>query len=555
MKNLLIYLLLFSSISIFSQIQDAIVYFNTKPNSVAFFANPSVELSARSLARRTAQNIVLDITDAPISSTFIAQVDASTGITVLAKSKWLNCIYVRGLQTDIVALTALTFVQNVKFLDASITARPGQKFPKEVLISKNKSIINNNPAQQPNTVFNYGGSYNQIHMLNGDYLHQQNFTGSGKVIAVLDAGFPGVDSAQPFQRLITNNQILGGYDFVNDNNDYFSGDSHGTSVLSLIGGFTPGKLIGTAPDAKYYLYQTEDNESISPYNENPVEEVNWVEAAEEADRVGADIITSSLGYFGFENDAYSHIYEDMTGDKNFASKGLNFAFSKGIICLISAGNSGNDIEPHIGVPAEATKALTIGSVQNNRTRSSSSSIGPSFDGRIKPDLMSQGVNPVVSDTSGNFTTSGSGTSYSCPIMAGLFACFWQAVPTLTNQQVIDLVRQSADNFLSPDNQYGYGIPNFQLALNNATLTSKNFETTNKSFIVSPNPTNDFVEIAFPNQLNTAIFSIYNLLGQNILNNEISVTNSKVDLSNLNSGVYIFKIEANNFSQSGKVIKK
>ncbi len=551
MKNLLFLLALISSVNAFSQDEDAIVYFTNKPNSAAFFANPSIELSARSLARRTTQNIPLELNDAPINQQYVTNVAAANGITVLAKSKWLNCVYVRGLQTNIAALSGLAFVQNVKYLDASINNRSNT--PRAEKLLKSKQIVNPNPARESNTIFNYGNSFNQIHQMNGEILHQQNFTGTGKVIAVLDSGFPGVDSAQPFQRLINNNQILGGYDFVNDNNDYFSGDSHGTLVLSCMGGYTDGQLVGTAPDAKYYLYQTEDTESDTPYNENPVEEANWVEAAEEADRVGADVITSSLGYFGYENTSYSHTYADMIGDKNFASKGLNIAFSKGIICVVSAGNAGGDSEPHVGIPAEANKALAIGSVQANRNRSSFSSIGPSFDGRIKPDLMAQGSNSVVSDTDGNIKTA-NGTSFAGPIFAGMITSFWQAVPTLTNQQVVDLVRQSADNFATPNNQYGYGIPNFQLALNNATLTTKIFDSNNKLFAISPNPTNNSIEILFPNNFSNATITLFNILGQNVFSTEISENNSKLSLINLNSSIYLYKINAENHSQSGKIIK-
>lgn len=552
MKNILIYLLLLTSISNFAQEEDAIVYFNSKPNSAAFFANPLSELSERSLTRRTNQNIALDITDAPMSSTYIAQVDASIGITVLAKSKWLNCVYIRGLISNISSLSTLSFVQNIKFLDNSLNSRPSKNPEDKFMIQKNV-VETSNARQNTNAVFNYGNSFNQINMLKGDYLHQQNFTGTGKIIAVCDSGFPGVNTAQPFQRLINNNQILGGYDFVNDNDDYFSGDSHGTLVLSCMGGFTDNQLVGTAPDAKYYLYQTEDNESETPYNENPVEEANWVEAAEEADRVGADIITTSLGYFGFENEAYSHTYADMTGDKNFASKGLNIAFSKGIICVVSAGNAGGSSEPHCGAPAEANKALAIGSVRSDRIRSGFSSIGPSFDGRIKPDLMAQGSNSVLSYPDGTIGVN-SGTSFSGPIMAGMIASFWQAVPNLTNQQVIDLVRQSADNFATPNNQYGYGIPNFQTALANANLSNQNFNLLSSKFILSPNPTYDFLNITFPVEFSSANISVFNTLGQNILKNEISNSNSKLNLNELNSGVYFYKIETNNFSQSGKIIK-
>ena len=496
MKNLLFCFILISCLSSFAQDDDAIVYFKNKVNVATFLANPLTMLSQRALDRRTTQNIALTATDVPIAQTYIDQIISLNTVVDLAKSKWLNCIYVRGFQADIQALSTLSFVQNIKFQDNSLNVAVNLPIDSPTA----RPVKTNNPVNKVlnNLVtYNYGTSFNQIHMMNGEILHQQNYTGTGKIIAVLDAGFPGVDTAQPFQRLLTNNAILGGYDFVNKSNNFYTGSSHGTLVLSCMGGFQDGQLVGTAPDAKYYLYITEDISS-----ENPVEEANWVEAAEEADRVGADVITSSLGYFGFDNPAYSHTYADMIGNKNFASQGANIAFSKGIIVVVSAGNEGSSPEPHIGVPAEANDALAIGAVRSNRTRATFSSIGPSFDNRIKPDVMAQGQNSVLSDTSGNITTN-SGTSFSGPIMAGMIASLWQAVPTFTNQQIVSLVKQSSDNFATPNNQYGYGIPDFQAALSIALPNENFYITTNKSFVIAPNPVGNFLEIAFPETINFA----------------------------------------------------
>ena len=273
MKRIFLFLFLVSSFAGFSQ-QDAWVYFKDKPDSNDFYNNPLSELSQRALDRRTIQNISLDIKDVPIHQAYITQISTSTGITIKAKSKWLNCIHVRGSQTDIDALKLLTsFVDHIHYADNSLNTVGRRSQPTKI------SAVNKVLSTQIN--FNYGISNNQILMLNGISLHQQNFTGSGKVIAVLDAGFPGVNTAIPFQNLITNNQILGGYNYVTKSSNFYSGDSHGTMVLSTMGGFVDGQLVGTAPDAKYYLYVTEDVPT-----ENPVEESNWVEAAEEADRMG-----------------------------------------------------------------------------------------------------------------------------------------------------------------------------------------------------------------------------------------------------------------------------
>jgi serine protease AprX len=543
MKKFIILILISFSFSSFSQ-EDAIVYFSGKPNSATFLANPLTMLSQRSLDRRAAQNIALNITDVPVYQPYFDQVAASSGIQLLAKSKWLNCVYVRGLQSDIAALSSLPFVSSISFLDPTLNLiNPNSNSE----TSKRKLPLSPvNKKLETLTSFNYGNSFNQIHMINGELLHQQNFTGTGKVIAVLDAGFPEVNTAQPFERLLTNNLILGGYDFVNKSTDFYTGNSHGTLVLSCMGGYTDGQLVGTAPDAKYYLFITEDTTS-----ENPVEEANWVEAAEEADRVGVDIITSSLGYFGYDNPAYSHVYSDMIGNKNLASKGANMAFSKGIIVVASAGNEGANAEPHVGVPAEATNALAIGAVISNKTRASFSSQGPSFDGRVKPDIMAQGQDSVLSDTSGTITTA-SGTSFSGPIMAGMIASFWQAVPTLTNQQVVNLVKQSADNFSTPNGLYGYGIPNFSSALSTALGTKY---VSNQVFAIYPNPIKNTVSVTLPDNLKNVSINFYNQLGQIVLNKKLNSQNSKLELDTLSSGIYLYQIEADNFSKSGKIIKE
>jgi len=541
MKRILILFFLISSFTAFSQ-EDAWVYFKDKPDSATFFSNPLSELSQRAIKRRTDQGIALDIKDVPIYQPYIDEIIASPGIAVMAKSKWLNCVHVRGSQANINALKILPSVLSVGFADKNLNVSGLKTKAKLKFKPVNKTL-------QTNVSFNYGTSANQIQMLNGHLLHQSNYTGTGKIIAVLDAGFPGVNTAQPFQRLITNGSILGGYDYVNKNSNFYTGNSHGTLVLSTMGGFTDGQLVGTAPDAQYYLFITEDTAS-----ENPVEESNWVEAAEEADRVGADIITSSLGYFGYDNPAYSHTYSDMTGNSAFASQGANIAFSKGIFVVASAGNEGATAEPHVGVPAEALNVLGIGAVSADRTYASFSSIGPSFDNRVKPDVMAQGVNSVLSNTVGTIVTA-NGTSFSGPIMAGMAACLWQAFPGKTNAQIKQLITQSADNYnpiVKSRTQYGYGIPDFNLALSNGLSVTAFSES---DFIVYPNPTTDSISIALPEGFDSKTFAIYTVLGQKVLEKEISSQSTTISLKSLNSGMYFYKIESNNFSKRGKIIKQ
>ena len=540
MKKIVFLVTFLVSISTFSQ-EDAWVYFTDKPNAATFLADPLSILTQRALDRRTAQGIAVTTNDVPVHQPYINQITAATGIAVKAKSKWLNCIHIRGSVTDINALSSLTFVDHIEFANASLNT--SGKIKNSKTISKEQII---NKQMDVEVTFAYGTSANQIQMLNGHLLHQANYTGTGKIIAVLDSGFINVNSTQPFERLFTNNLILGGYNYVSQSTNVYSLHNHGTMVLSCMGGYTEGQLVGTAPDAQYYLFVTEDVAS-----ENPVEESYWVEAAEEADRLGVDIITSSLGYFGYDNPSYSYTYSDLTGNSAFASRGANIAFSKGIIVVASAGNSGATANPYIGVPAEATNVLAIGAVQANENYAAFSSIGPSFDGRVKPDVMAQGQNAVVATTAGSITTV-SGTSFSGPIMAGMIASFWQAVPSLTNQQVVNLVKQSSDRFNLPTFQYGYGIPDFQLAIANAALDVN--EATSSNFVVYPNPTKGTISVSIPKGFLNSKILIYNSLGQTILEQNINQSNPTLSLENLNSGVYFYKIASANATQTGKIIK-
>ncbi|MES2852804.1 MAG: S8 family serine peptidase [Bacteroidota bacterium] len=537
MKKTYIFLFLLITSAAFSQ-QDAWVYFNAKPNSQFYLDTPLEMLTQRALDRRTNQNIALDFKDIPVEESFIDQVKSATGITVMAKSKWMNAVHVRGSQSNINGLAMLSFVSKVDF--ANKTLNQTAKIAK---LSKIKRV---NKTKKTKIDYAYGSSSNQIQMLNGHQLHQQNYTGSGKIIAVLDAGFPGVNTVQPFQRLRTNNQILGGYNFVLRNPDFYTGVSHGTSVLSSMGGYKENSLVGTAPDASYYLFITEDDTS-----ENPVEESLWVEAAETADSLGVDIINTSLGYFDYDNDAYSHTYSEINGTTAFISRGAEIAFSRGMIIVTSAGNSGGTSDPYIAVPADAASVIAVGAVNSSEVLTSFSSVGPSFDGRIKPEVMAQGQAAIVSDAAGNIVTA-NGTSFSSPIMAGMIACLWQAFPQKTNREIRELVLKSADKFSTPNNQYGFGIPDFALALNNQ-LALESFSK--DDFILYPNPASDTVSVSLPAKFDMGTVFIYSILGQKVLEQEITPQASIISLKSLNEGVYLYKMESDGFSKTGKIIKK
>ncbi|WP_298153629.1 S8 family serine peptidase [Flavobacterium sp.] len=537
MKKAILLLWLTLSAAAFAQ-QDAWVYFTDKPNADTYLANPLTMLSQRSLDRRTEQNIPLDLKDVPVSQDYINTLASQSGVTVYAKSKWLNAVHVRGEIADIQALTQLPFVASVDFADNAI--------------DNGNSPAPNRPAafqQKFETLadFPYGTSQSQINMLNGQQLHQQDYTGNGKVIAVLDAGFPGVDVLDAFARLRANGHILGGYDFVARSANFYTSNGHGTAVLSTMGGYIEDQLVGTAPDADYYLFITESNT-----DENPLEESLWVEAAEEADRLGVDIITTSLGYFHFVNPNYNYNYDDMNGTTAFITRGADIAFSRGIIVVASAGNSGaSATDPHIGVPADGINVLAVGAVDADEVRAAFSSLGPSYDGRVKPDVSAQGQQTIIADSNGAIIAA-NGTSFSGPIIAGMTACLWQVFPDKTNAQIVGLIRQYADRFSSPDTFYGYGIPDFGAAMNSQLGIGN---TSKEMFTVYPNPAGGQLYIRNNGTAMPSDLILYNAMGQQVVTLHFETDTTPVNLQQLPKGVYFYSITAGNNVTSGKILKQ
>lgn len=538
MKKLLFIIYFISTVSIAQE--DAWVYFNDKPLTAFYLNNPLNMLSQKSLNRRAAQSIALDNKDVPVHEPYIEQVKNTVGITVMAKSKWLNALHVRGSAEAINALTALPFVANVDFADDSLDGNAGRMNTGN---RRNKPV---NKVQQATVDFNYGQSESQIQMLNGHLLHQQDYTGEGMTIAVLDAGFPGVNTLQPFQRLQDNNLILGGYNFVNRNENFYTGGNHGTLVLSAMAAYTEGQLIGTAPDAFYYLFITEDVTS-----ENPVEESYWVEAAEAADSLGVDVINTSLGYFLYDDPGYSYSYEDIDGNTSFITRGANIAFTRGMFLVNSGGNSAASANPHITMPADAFNTLSVGAVNAQEQYASFSSIGPTFDMRVKPDVMAQGAGAVVANAGGMITTA-NGTSASSPIVAGLVACLWQALPGKTNAELLQLIRESADRYNNPNIQYGYGIPDFWLALEDGLGLERS--KTDK-IIIYPNPTAGILFVNLPEAVTGAVIVFYNNLGQVVLQKKVSASQPYFSVEPLAKGIYYFTLQSAGQVQTGKIIKQ
>jgi serine protease AprX len=540
MKKLLLLFAFLISSQFFAQ-EDAWVYLKDKPNSETYLATPLKMLSQRALDRRARQNIEVDVIDVPIDDAYYSQIESASGITVKAKSKWLNAIHVFGLQEDISNLkTNFTFIESIEFANDGLNAK-GKR-------NKHSSKSNHqNKFAEMKADYNYGVAETQITMLKGDFLHQEGFTGSGMHIAVIDAGFPNVDQLQAFQKIRDNNQILGGYDFVNRSKSYFTGHNHGTNVLSDIAGYIEGVFVGTAPDASFYLFITEIIDK-----EVPLEESLWVEAAERADSLGVDVINTSLGYTTFDNPNYNYSYADMDGKTAFISRGADIIASRGMILVTSAGNSGSNSWKYMGAPGDAASVFTVGAVNASEDIASFSSFGPTSDGRVKPDVLAHGENVFVIDHQTGTPKPSNGTSFSSPVMTGVVACFWQATPALTSTQVMQKIRESADRYSNPDEQYGYGIPNFKTAYEAVLNVDKqNFINTTTIY---PNPVSaSFTLKMNRNDLNGVHVKIYNLLGKKVFE-QGNLKSSVLNVSVLNSGIYILKITSGKSQKTIKLVK-
>ena len=539
MKKLLLVVAILCIQQSFAQNQDAWVIFADKENVEASLADPILIMTQEAIDRKTLQGTPIDERDVPINENYVTQIKNASGITVLSKSKWMNCVYIIGSQSNIEALLDLPFVTNVEYADTSLNLFPGAPIENKFALEEANQRIN----------YNYGSAANQIEMLSGDYLHELDYTGEGMIVAVLDAGFPSIDTNPGFQKMRDENRILGTYDFEARTENVDGTSSHGFNTSSDIGGFLQDEFVGTAPQASFYFFVTEYTPS-----ETPVEEAWWVEALERSDSLGVDVVNTSLGYRVFDNPNYDYSYEDLNGQTTFSARGANIAFDKGMILVTSAGNGGNSSFPTVGTPGDSPGTLTVGAVSSNGNYASFSSIGPTVDGRIKPDVMAQGASAAVISTSGGVDFS-SGTSFSSPIMAGVVTCLWQARLQTPNGTIMQIIRESANLYNNPTDEMGYGIPNFEDAYAALQQLGLEDEFLMSNFALYPNPVTSKINISFPEGISNATFTIYSILGNKVLSTEISRSFNSVNMEALNSGMYIASINSNNKQISFKIIKE
>ncbi|MES2764127.1 MAG: S8 family peptidase [Bacteroidota bacterium] len=514
---------------------------NSSPYSVGI---PSAYLSARSIARRTNQGIGIDITDLPVNQTYINQVNA-TGAQVFQRSKWMNAaIVIVNNSGQLSAINSLTCVLN--------TAPVGKyiKTTSEEELTDNTSVPSLK-KQAKVTTYNYGPSFTQANQIGADCMHENGYRGQTMVIAVIDAGFDQVDVNQVFDSMRTEGRLLGTRDYVQGNTSVFEDYLHGANCLSLMAGNTPGQLIGTAPKAGYWLIRSEDAGT-----EKIIEENNWVIAAEFADSVGADIATTSLGYTTFDNASQNHVYADLDGRTSVASIAATMAARKGIFVLNAAGNEGGGSWNFIGVPADADSICTVGAVSGSGVHAAFSSVGPTSDGRIKPDLSAMGQGSYVCNP-GFVFSSGNGTSYATPILAGAVACLWQAHPNRNNMAILNALRATASKSSSPDNIYGWGIPNMCAAHDYLNLYNGIDEKQKNNLItLYPNPAYNQISFSIAQQLEK--IKLTDVLGKEIefTLTETSSNTYELQFNNLMTpGVYFLSVKTSQGLLNSKFVKE
>lgn len=405
-------------------------------------SKPLEFLSEKSVQRRKRQGLPVDSTDLPIPPAYLKEISATPKVEIVCMSKWNNTVLVKVHDmADVLPLMEKPFVEK---MDHVYTSPDSISPSTRVFYRKELDPYKDGEDE-------YGRAAVNIDLMNGRELHKMGFRGKGITIAVFDGGFMNVDSIPAFKNV----HILGKKDFVafKSQNICIEGD-HGTRVLSTMALDVKGAFVGTAPDADYWLFRTEDN-----YTEFPAEEDYWAAAAEYADSLGVDIISSSLGYQDFDDHALDHKYYELDGNHSLISRTSSRLSSKGIIHVNSAGNEGNDSWKKIGFPADARDILAVGAVTRKRINANFSSVGPSDDGRVKPDVMALGSAAATIGGRGT-ANSDMGTSFACPITAGMVASLWQSAPDKTAHEVMDAVRRSGDNYETPNNVFGYGIPDF-----------------------------------------------------------------------------------------------
>lgn len=527
----------------FSQ-ETFVISLRDKNENEYSITRPNEFLSEASLARRTKQQIVVEESDLPVSKSYIEQLK-NAGAEISHISKWLNRVVIKT--ENISHIASFPFVKFVDQISSGKTPRKNEQDKHEKLFELD--------FQDFNETKYYGNAASQNTMIRVDYLHKRGYKGDSVHIALFDAGYRNANNIRGFDSLFQQNRILETWNFVESKDSIFRVDdgTHGTSVLSCMAANEPNKMVGTSPNAFFSLYVTENGAS-----ETIVEEYNWLVAAEHADSAGVELFSTSLGYTTFDDDSLSHTYADLDGRTTVITRAANAAARVGIVVVNSAGNEGDDAWHYISAPADGDSVLAVGAVNSDRTIANFSSRGPNSAGRVKPDVCAQGANVAVYNPAGNVYGS-NGTSFSCPILAGAIACLMQAFPTAKNMEITNAVVQSAHLFKTPNDDFGYGIPDMAIAY---WLLNEQYPNVNngEKFRAYPNPFFDKLNIYLENEIvENVVIEIFDLAGKLVYSQDANFAGNNhffevANLSALQKGVYLLRVKGKTIYEVHRVEK-
>ena len=532
MKTIYIFFILSFFTNLKAQSEFVFVFFKDKPNKSQFYSDPTSELTQHSLDRRLKMNIPLADSDAPLEKSYITSLQ-QLGFEITAQSKWLNGVGLEINHSQLTQIQNLAFVDRVESFVKNQAAKSGNQ--------KTKSKFDNSKASKN---LSYGVTQSQLEQINVKVLHDLGFTGKNVRIAVIDVGFPTVDTGSTFAKIRSQNQIKETYNFISRSSDVYDPNlnAHGTACLGILAGSIENTIVGSAPDADYYLYVTEINNQ-----EIPAEELYWIEAAEQADRSGIDVISSSLGYAnGFDDPRYDYTYASMNGKTTFIARGAKIATDKGILVANAIGNEGNKPWHYLVSPSDVPQVFSVGGVDVSGNPSVFSSFGPNAEGVTKPDGNARGTATYL--TIDNSYFAGNGTSFATPLVAGGFACLIQASPNQMNGELQDKIRKTASLYPSTTDQLGNGIVNFYAAYQSVLASQENpFKNDVK---IAPNP----VKSSFNIQTNSKILRVEIVDSSGRLVKSFSNQES-YSLEGFSKGMYHVKIQTEKGTSIEKLIKE
>ncbi|MEZ4945709.1 MAG: S8 family peptidase [Cyclobacteriaceae bacterium] len=533
-NSLLFVLVLWTQLSMAQDGRYAI-FFKDKDATTFSIENPLAFLSQKSVDRRVKNGVAISTEDFPVNKSYVDQVK-SLGADILYTSRWMNAAIAQLDDGELSDILLLPFVSTYEYIGPNAEVSGGRLRKVKDKKDSNLGIVNQV----------------QLSMLGLDDMHEENVYGQGVTIAVFDSGFPGVDQADAFKALFDEGRVTYTKDIIGNTGNVFQYDGHGTEVLSIMAANQTGSFLGGAPKANYQLYVTEEVST-----EFRIEEYNWLVAAEKADSAGVDIINSSLGYNLFDDASMDYTKSQLDGNTALVSKAASLAISKGIFVVVSAGNDGNSSWSLVNPPADVDGVLAVGSITSTGNLSSFSSVGPTADDRIKPDVVAlgSGVSVIKSNGTTGFT---SGTSAATPLITSLVAGLMQSFPELTVSALYDLVVASGSMSDNPDNLKGYGVPNYSGA-KIIQLGEEPREHTSAVYLF-PNPSfGNTVKLEMDVPIGQrATIHIYNLQGQLMLKSEgeIDYSNNPVelDVSGIGSGLYLVKVQSEGILRTIRLIK-